>query len=68
MFYFIQIVRAKLPARSHRDSIEQTSVFIAKHNTHFRHWTPPQRQMPPRQRRPRRQRRGLPQRHSLWQL
>jgi hypothetical protein len=73
MFHLIQIVRAKLRVRSLWDSIEQTSVFIAMHNTRFMPGTPPQRPMPPRQRRPRptpprqrlpqRQRRGLPQHH-----
>ncbi len=65
MFHLIQIVRAKLPARSLWDSIEQTSVFIAMHNTRFRPGTPPQRPMPPRQRRPRRQRRCLQQPSTL---
>jgi hypothetical protein len=73
MFHLIQNVRAKLPARALWDSIEQTSLFIAMHNTRFMPGTPPQRpmpprqprprQMPPRQRLPRRQRRCLPEHH-----
>ncbi len=45
-FVWFKLCWPKSPARSHWDSIQQTSVFIAMHNTRFRQRTPLRRPAP----------------------